>query len=43
MTRTKTPIVLDVRDLEPPEPMVRTMEALDTLAASEETPGTPAP
>ncbi|MBL8367326.1 MAG: DUF2249 domain-containing protein [Candidatus Accumulibacter sp.] len=36
MTRTKTPIVLDVRDLEPPEPMVRTMEALDTLAASEE-------
>jgi hypothetical protein len=28
-------IVLDARDLEPPEPMVRTMEALDKLARSE--------
>ncbi|WP_374681270.1 DUF2249 domain-containing protein [Accumulibacter sp.] len=35
MTKTKAPIILDARDLEPPEPMVRTMEALDTLAASE--------
>ena len=28
-------IVLDVRDLEPPEPMVRTLAALETLAAGE--------
>lgn len=27
--------ILDARDLEPPEPMVRTMAALDELAASE--------
>ncbi|MQM29122.1 MAG: SirA-like protein [Candidatus Accumulibacter phosphatis] len=31
----KPSIVLDARDLEPPEPMVRTMEALDKLAMSE--------
>ena len=32
---SQPPILLDARDLEPPEPMVRTMEALDKLATSE--------
>ncbi len=31
----RPPMVIDVRNLEPPEPMVRTMEALDQLARSE--------
>ena len=35
MTRHSADVVLDARDLEPPEPMVRTMEALEKLAASE--------
>ncbi|QKS30486.1 MAG: hypothetical protein FAZ92_03620 [Accumulibacter sp.] len=31
MTRPRADIVIDARGLEPPEPMVRTMEALDHL------------
>jgi uncharacterized protein (DUF2249 family) len=32
-TRAPEPVVLDVRGLEPPEPMVRILERIDTLAA----------
>ena len=35
MTQTNATRVLDARDLEPPEPMVRTMEALEELAPAE--------
>jgi hypothetical protein len=35
-------IVIDARDLEPPEPLVRTMEALDQLGEAEKAAGTPA-
>ncbi|HRD94414.1 MAG TPA: DUF2249 domain-containing protein [Accumulibacter sp.] len=35
MMEKEADVVLDARDLEPPEPMVRTLEALDTLARSE--------
>lgn len=35
MTQEKADIVLDARGLEPPEPMVLTMEALDRLGPSE--------
>ena len=35
MTQTNATRVLDARDLEPPEPMVRTMEALDELTPTE--------
>jgi tRNA 2-thiouridine synthesizing protein A len=35
MTRVKADIVLDARGLEPPEPLVRTMEALDQLGPAE--------
>ncbi|WP_313951469.1 DUF2249 domain-containing protein [Accumulibacter sp.] len=35
MTQDKADIVLDARGLEPPEPMVLTMEALDRLGQSE--------
>ena len=31
MTRPRADIVIDARGLEPPEPMLRTMEALDHL------------
>ncbi|MCM8611115.1 DUF2249 domain-containing protein [Accumulibacter sp.] len=31
MTRRRADIVIDARGLEPPEPMLRTMEALDHL------------
>jgi len=31
MTRRRADVVIDARGLEPPEPMVRTMEALDHL------------
>ena len=33
MTPTDADIVIDARGLEPPEPMVRTMEALEHLGA----------
>lgn len=32
MTRTGPDLVIDARELDPPEPMVRTMEALEHLA-----------
>jgi uncharacterized protein (DUF2249 family) len=35
MTRKDADMVIDARDLEPPEPMVRTMEALDQLGEHE--------
>ena len=35
MTQLNADIVLDTRGLEPPEPLVRTMEALDQLGPSE--------
>ncbi len=35
MTRSDADIVLDVRGLEPPEPLVRTMEVLDRLGQTE--------
>lgn len=35
MTHSKSPHVVDARYLEPPEPFVKTMEALDTLPEGE--------
>ncbi len=35
MTKIAADVVIDARGLEPPEPMVRTMEALDHLAAKQ--------
>jgi uncharacterized protein (DUF2249 family) len=35
MTKVTADIVIDARGLEPPEPMVRTMEALDRIGPSE--------
>jgi uncharacterized protein (DUF2249 family) len=35
MSKATADIVIDARGLEPPEPMVRTMEALDHLAAKQ--------
>ncbi len=35
MSHPKTPHVVDARFLEPPEPFVRTMDALDALPAGE--------
>jgi uncharacterized protein (DUF2249 family) len=35
MTQARADIVIDARELEPPEPFVRTMEALDGIAAGQ--------
>ena len=35
MSQTKADKIIDARGLEPPEPFVQTMEALDTIGAGE--------
>lgn len=35
MTASRTDLVIDARNLEPPEPFVRTMEALDSLGPTD--------
>jgi uncharacterized protein (DUF2249 family) len=35
MTQSKADIVIDAREMEPPEPFVRTMEALDQIGPGE--------